>query len=68
LEAVGVVAVLVVVRLSKTYAARESFVDRGVDDLLRRAVRRWARIVDFPAPDSPLNKDISKLWFQLSGF
>jgi hypothetical protein len=49
------VAVFVVVRLSKTYAARESLVERGVEDLLRRAVRRWARMVDFPAPDSPLN-------------
>ncbi len=39
-EAVGVVAVLVVVKVSKTNAASESFVDRGVEDLLRRAESR----------------------------
>lgn len=40
LDAVGVVAVLVVVKVSKTYAARDSFVDNGVEDLLSRAVSR----------------------------
>lgn len=39
-EAVGVVAVLVVVKVSKTYAASDSLVDSGVDDLLRMADRR----------------------------
>lgn len=54
LDAVGVVAVLVVVKVSKTYAARDSFVDSGVEDLLRRADRRWERTVVLPDPDSPL--------------
>lgn len=54
LEAVGVVAVLVVVKVSKTYAASDSFEDNGVEDLLSRAVSRWERIVDLPEPDSPL--------------
>jgi hypothetical protein len=31
-------------------------VDRGVDDLLRRAERRCDRTVVFPAPDSPLDE------------
>jgi hypothetical protein len=38
-EAIGVVAVFVVVSASKTYAARESLLDKGVDDFLSRAVR-----------------------------
>jgi len=40
LEAVGVVAVLVVVSVSKTKAARETLFDRGVEDRLRIDVRR----------------------------
>jgi hypothetical protein len=36
-DAVGVVAVLVVVKVSKTYADRDSLVDNGVDDLANRA-------------------------------
>lgn len=40
LEAVGVVAVLVVVNVSNTYAARESLVDNGVEDFERRAESR----------------------------
>jgi hypothetical protein len=54
-EAVGVVAVLVVVRVSKIYAARDSFVDRGVEDFLRSADSRWERTVVLPDPDSPRN-------------
>lgn len=50
----GVVAVLVVVKVSKTYAASESFVDSGVEDFASSADRRWDRIVVFPDPDSPL--------------
>jgi hypothetical protein len=56
-----VVAVLVVVSVSKTYAASESLVDRGVEDLSRSAVRRWARMVDLPAPDSPLSSGVSQM-------
>jgi hypothetical protein len=59
LEAVGVVAVFVVVKESKTYVARESFVDSGVEDLFRMAVRKWLRSVVFPAPDSPLDRSVS---------
>lgn len=47
-------AVFVVVSVSKTYAAREAFVESGVDDLFRSAVRRWERTVVLPDPDSPL--------------
>ena len=54
LDAVGVVAVLVVVKVSKTYAARDSFVDNGVEDLLSSAESKWERIVVLPEPDSPL--------------
>ncbi len=48
------VAVLVLVRESKTYAARESFWDSGDADFARSAERRCALIVVFPDPDSPL--------------
>lgn len=54
LDAVGVVAVLVVVKVSKTYAASDNLVDNGVEDLLRSAESKWERIVVFPEPDSPL--------------
>jgi hypothetical protein len=52
-ESVGVVAVLVVVKVSKTYADRDSLVDNGVEDLANRAESKWERIVVFPEPDSP---------------
>jgi hypothetical protein len=53
-DAVGVVAVFVVVSVSNTYAARESFVERGVDDFLRMADSKCDRTVVLPEPDSPL--------------
>ena len=40
MEAVGVVAVLVVVSVSKMYAARDNFVDKGVDDFARIADKK----------------------------
>lgn len=54
LEAVGVVTDLVVVKVSKTKAAKESFLDRGVAEYSRRAERRCDRKVVLPAPVSPL--------------
>lgn len=54
LDAVGVVAVFVVVKVSKTYAASDNFVDNGVEDLLSSAESKWERIVVLPDPDSPL--------------
>ena len=45
---------LVVVRVSNTNAARESFVDKGVEENERNEERRCERIVVFPEPDSPL--------------
>ncbi len=54
-DAVGVVAVLVVVRASKTKAANDNFFDSGVDENERRADRRCDRMVVFPAPVSPLH-------------
>ena len=56
LDAVGVVAVLVVVNVSKTKAARDSLVDSGVDEKFSRAESKCDRMVVFPAPDSPLAK------------
>jgi hypothetical protein len=44
---------LVVVRVSKTKAAKEILVDRGVDEACSREERRCERIVVFPEPDSP---------------
>ena len=55
-EAVGVVTDLVVVSVSKTNAASESFVDSGVAEKERIEERRWERMVVFPEPDSPLEK------------
>lgn len=55
-EAVGVVTDLVVVSVSKTNAASESFVDNGVAEKERIEERRWERMVVFPEPDSPLKK------------
>jgi hypothetical protein len=57
------VAVLVVVSVSKTYAASETLLDSGVDDLLRSEARRWDRMVVFPDPDSPLIKTVSLIIF-----
>ena len=47
-------AVLVVVKVSKTYAASDNFVERGVEDFASSADNRWDRIVVLPDPDSPL--------------
>jgi hypothetical protein len=54
LEAIGVVTDFVVVRVSKTKAARDSFVDKGVEENERKEDRTWERTVVFPEPDSPL--------------
>lgn len=54
LEAVGVVAHLVVVKVSKTKAAYDSLCDKGVDEYERKADKTCDRKVVFPAPDSPL--------------
>jgi hypothetical protein len=54
LEAVGVVTDFVVVRVSKTKAAKESFFERGVAEYSRRAERRCDLNVVLPAPVSPL--------------
>ena len=43
-----------VVRVSKTKAARESFVDSGVDEKDRIEESRCERMVVLPEPDSPL--------------
>lgn len=53
-DAVGVVRDLVVVSVSKTKAARESFVDNGVDEKERIEESRCERMVVLPEPDSPL--------------
>lgn len=55
LDAVGVVTDLVVVRVSNTKAARESFVESGVEEKDRNDDRRCERTVVFPDPDSPLD-------------
>ena len=54
-EAVGVVRDLVVVMVSKTNAARESFVESGVDENDRIDERKCERIVVLPEPVSPRN-------------
>ncbi len=54
MEAVGVVRDFVVVSVSKTKAASDSFVDNGVDEKDRMDERRCERIVVLPEPDSPL--------------
>lgn len=56
MEAVGVVAVFVVVRESKTYAANESFWERGDADFASIAESKWDLMVVLPEPDSPLSK------------
>lgn len=45
---------LVVVRVSNTKAARESFVDNGVDEKDSIEDNRWDLMVVLPEPDSPL--------------
>ena len=50
----GVVRDFVVVNVSKTKAARESFVDSGVDEKDRNEASRCDRMVVLPEPDSPL--------------
>jgi hypothetical protein len=45
---------LVVVRVSKTKAASDSFDERGVEENERNDERRCERIVVLPEPDSPL--------------
>ncbi len=54
LDAVGVVRDLVVVSVSNTKAARESFVDSGVEENERIEDNRCERMVVLPEPDSPL--------------
>ena len=53
-DAVGVVSDFVVVSVSNTKAARESFVDSGVEEKDKIEERRCERIVVLPEPDSPL--------------
>ena len=53
-DAVGVVKDFVVVNVSNTKAARESFVDSGVDEKERIEESRCERMVVLPEPDSPL--------------
>lgn len=53
-DAVGVVRDFVVVSVSKTKAARESFVESGVDEKERIEESRCERMVVLPEPDSPL--------------
>ena len=45
---------LVVVKVSKTKAARESLAESGVEEKERKEERRCDRTVVLPAPDSPL--------------
>jgi hypothetical protein len=54
LEAVWVVVVFVVVKVSKTKAARDSLEDRGVEENERKEERRCDLTVVLPDPDSPL--------------
>lgn len=54
LDAVGVVTDLVVVRVSNTKAANDSFVESGVEEYDKREDRRCERMVVFPDPVSPL--------------
>ena len=57
LDAVGVVTDLVVVKVSKTNAARESLLDKGVEVRLSKEERRCERTVVLPDPVSPLMND-----------
>ena len=45
---------MVVVRVSKTKAARDNFVDKGVDEKERMEESRCDLMVVLPEPDSPL--------------
>ena len=54
LEAVGVVTDLVVVRVSKTNAANDNFLDRGVDECANSDESKCDLMVVLPVPDSPL--------------
>lgn len=54
LDAVGVVSDFVVVSVSNTNAAKDSFFERGVDEYCKSEDRRCDRIVVLPEPDSPL--------------
>jgi hypothetical protein len=54
LEAVGVVTDFVVVKVSKTKAAKESLEESGVDEKDRKEDNRCERRVVFPEPLSPL--------------
>ena len=60
MEAVGVVRDLVVVSVSNTKAARESFVDSGVDEKDSIEDNRWDLMVVLPDPDSPLHAPIDQ--------
>lgn len=53
-DAVGVVTDLVVVKVSKTKAANDNLVDRGVAENERRVDSRCDRTVVLPEPVSPL--------------
>lgn len=52
----GVVTDFVVVRVSKTNAAKESFFERGVAEYSSSAERRCDLNVVLPAPVSPLGE------------
>jgi hypothetical protein len=64
LEAEGVVADLVVVNESKTYAANESLFDRGVEEKESNEVKRCDLTVVLPAPDSPLATKLASQPYQ----
>jgi len=56
LDAVWVVVDLVVVSVSKTKAASDSFDDSGVEENERKDDSRCERTVVLPEPDSPLSQ------------
>ena len=58
-DAVGVVRDFVVVNVSNTKAARESFVDSGVEEKDRIEESRCERMVVLPEPDSPLQSQVT---------
>ena len=49
------VVVFVVVKVSKTKAARDSLEESGVEENDKNEVMRCERTVVFPEPDSPLH-------------
>ena len=59
MDAVGVVTDLVVVRVSKTNAAYDSFEDSGVEEKERKDDNRCERMVVFPDPLSPLDMGLA---------